>query len=113
MASGDTQRSWFPEMLEELNRFWSGDVSWEEIIIFAHHMTEERKQIKKSKNIKPIQNKCRTCGSQLDLPPISIRSCLFALLRINRISEKQFKQLENEWKKQRKQNGLDAFGNKF
>ncbi len=108
MASGDVQRAWFPEMLKELNRFWSSDVSWNDFAIFARHMTEERTKIKKTKSIKPIQEKCLKCGGQMDLLPISIRSCLFALRKTKIIDEEKYKQLDKDWNRHRRKNGLDA-----
>jgi hypothetical protein len=29
MASGDAQRVWFPEMIEELTSAWSASTTWE------------------------------------------------------------------------------------
>jgi hypothetical protein len=51
------------------------------------------------------------CGSQMVLPPISIRSALFALRKIGVIDEDDFKKHEKEWAMYRKANSLDSYGN--
>jgi hypothetical protein len=112
MAAGDAQRAWFPEMLDELKKYWSGEISWEETVIFSRHMTEERTKIRNARGIKPLQSQCPKCGGNMRVSPISVRSCLFALRKINVVNEEQFKRLEKEWNKYRRENGLDAYGNK-
>jgi len=42
--------------------------------------------------------------------PISVRSLLFALIKINKITEEEFKELDKDWKKYRKANNLDMCG---
>ena len=81
MTSGDAQRVWFPEMLDELERTWSASVSWEELADFRHRMTEKRKDIRESRGIEPPLTRCPRCGavSRCDVSGISIRSALFAL----------------------------------
>jgi hypothetical protein len=113
MASGDAQRAWFPEMLADLKQRWlSHQMTWDELAVFCREMTEQRRRIKELRNIKPSSGTCKTCGGNLVLPSISIRSVLFALLKIGVIDDDHFKRLERDWKKHRKMNGLDAYGNK-
>lgn len=111
MASGDAQRAWFPEMLEDLRQYWGDEPSWENLAVFCQCMTEKREKIKKARRIKPHVTVCRNCGSKNVLPPISIRSALFALKKIGVIDEVEFKKLDREWSKHRVANGLDAYGN--
>jgi hypothetical protein len=113
MAAGDAQRVWFPEMLDALKQYWSKEKTWEEIAIFAHKMTEERTNLRHAKGIKPAQWRCKDCGEILDLAPITIRSCLFALRKMNAIDEEQLKQLDKDWKKYKKKNCLDGEGKKI
>lgn len=112
MASGDAQRAWFPEMLEDLRSQWSSDMSWDEIAAFCRCMTEKRQTIRESRGIKPPRRSCRKCGGRMGLPPISIRSALFALRKTGAVDEAAFKKLDREWKRHRKANGLDAYGNR-
>jgi hypothetical protein len=112
MPAGDAQRAWFPEMLEDLKSHWSSDMTWEELAVFCRDMTEKRHEIKEARGIKPPRVTCKECGGQMVLPPVSIRSALFALRKINAIDESEFEKLDRERGKHRKANGLDACGNR-
>jgi len=98
-------------MLADLKSHWSSDMTWEELAIFCRHMTEKRQKIQEARNIRPPRTTCKECGGRIVLPPVSIRSALFALRKINAIDESRFKKLDREWGKHRKANGLDACGN--
>jgi hypothetical protein len=111
MPSGDAQRAWFPEMLADLNARWSSDMTWDELAAFCHDMTEKRQRIRDDRSIKPIRMACHECGGGMVPPPISIRSALFALRKLNVIDESEFKKLDREWSKYRKAKDLDAYGN--
>jgi hypothetical protein len=111
MPAGDAQRAWFPEMLEDLKSHWSSAMTWEELAVFCHDMTEKRQSIKEARKIGPPSMSCKKCGGRMVLPPISIRSALFALRKINAIDESEFQKLDRAWGKHRKANGLDAWGN--
>ena len=112
MASGDAQRAWFPELLDDLKSYWSNDITWEELAVFCRYMTEKRQKIKEARGIRLPRMTCRKCGGRMVLPPISIRSALFALRKAEVIDESEFRKLDREWAKHRKANGLDAYGNK-
>ena len=114
MASGDAQRVWFPEMIEKIKSQWSLSMTWDDLIEFCRMITEERKQIRESRRIQPPRYKCPHCGSvsQEDIHAISIRSALFILKNNGVISENDFKKTDKDWKKYRKENDLDAYGNK-
>ena len=55
---------------------------------------------------------CRNCEKKhaMTLPPISPRSLLFALQKIEIITDDERKQLDKEWKRFRKYENLDALG---
>jgi hypothetical protein len=110
MPPGDAQRAWFPEMLRELEDFWRRETTWQELAAFCQAMTEKRESIKQSLGIRPLRSRCRDCGGAMVLPPISIRSALFALKTLSRIDEDEFKSLDQAWTKYRKLHGLDRFG---
>ena len=111
MPAGDAQRAWFPEMLEELKSHWASDKSWDNLANFCRYIAEERDKIRTIRGIKPPRSSCNKCGGKMVLPPISIRSALFALRKIKEINEKEFKNLDREWGKYRKINNLNAYGN--
>jgi hypothetical protein len=111
MPAGDAQRAWFPEMLEDLKAYWSTEWSWRGFSVFCEAMTEKRQKIMEARGIKPARMYCKECGSQMVLPPISIRSALFALRKIGAIDDNEFKKHEKEWAKYRKADSLDSYGN--
>ena len=114
MASGDSQRVWFPEMLGELERTWSASVSWEELADFCHRMTEKRKDIRESRGIEPPLTRCPTCGavSRSDVSGISIRSALFSLKKIGAVTEVEHNALDKSWREYKTRNRLDVYGRK-
>ena len=114
MASGDAQRVWFREMLDELERTWSASVSWEELTDFCHSMTETRRDIRESRGIEPPLTRCPGCGavSRSDIPGVSIRSALFALKKLGAVTEAEHKALDKSWRSYKTKNRLDAYGRK-
>lgn len=112
MSAGDAQRVWFSEMLDDLKNDWSIEMTWDELAVFCRSMTEKRRRIKEERGIKPPQMTCKNCGGPMVLPPISIRSALFALRKIGAINDDQLKKLDRDWDRYRKQNGLNAYGNR-
>lgn len=112
MPIGDAQRAWFPEMLDDLKLHWSSDMTWEELAVFCRDMTEKRQTVRELRGVNPPRMICKDCGGRMELPPISIRSALFALRKIGAVDEARFKKLDREWGKYRKANGLDAYGNR-
>ena len=113
MPSGDAQRIWFPAMLEDLTGFWQTARSVESLIPFCAQMTEFRDFIRHCKGIKPIKMYCPHCQArhEMELPPVSIRSALFALKKTGTIEEDEFNELDRLWGKYRRKNDLDAYGN--
>lgn len=109
MPSGDNTRVWFPEMLEELSKMWVPEMTWEEMNEICLHMGAKLSGLRKEKNINIRTSIRHSCGSTMELcSKISIRSLLFALAKINAISEEELKKLDKEWKcfqRKRKLNG--------
>ena len=114
MPSGDAQRAWFPEMLEELQQYWSAGVSWDDLVTFCSRMTAVRAKLRQDRGIKSPMMTCRDCGerSRSELPDISPRSALFALRKVGTIADEEMKALDRQWANHRKENGLDAYGKK-
>jgi hypothetical protein len=112
MPAGDAQRAWFPEMLSELRRFWDNDPDWSAVIKFCETMTSLRSSIWEQRGIQRPMMTCRNCGKKhaMTLQPISPRSLLFALRKIDIITDDELKQLDKEWKSFRKNESLDALG---
>ena len=114
MPAGDAQRVWFPEMIEELKRSWSKTMPWEDLTDFCERMTAKRRQIRQERGIQPPKTRCPKCGSvsRSDISGVSIRSALFALKNTGVITDAEFKDLDKSWTRHKKQNGLDAYGQK-
>ena len=112
MASGDAQRVWFPEMLEELSSAWSPSMSWEDLARLCDRLTERRRAIRTSRGIRPPRTRCPKCGtvSQADITGITIRSAIFALKKVGAVDEEGFGALDRSWRRHRAKNRLDAFG---
>ncbi len=55
---------------------------------------------------------CRSCGKRhaMELPPLSPRSLLFALLKLDIIDDCELKRLDKEWMRYRKAENLNALG---
>lgn len=75
-------------------------------------MTEKRHSIREVRGIKPARMSCKKCGGQVVLAPVSIRFALFALRTIGAADKVGFKELDREWTRHRKLNGLDAYGSR-
>jgi hypothetical protein len=99
-------------MLSELRRFWDNDPDWQEVVKFCEEMTSLRSSIREQRGIRGPVMTCRSCGGKhaMILPPISPRSLLFALQKIDIITDDELKQLDKEWKRFRKNENLDALG---
>ena len=112
MPSGDAQRAWFPEMLAELQEYWTPEVSWEGLIAFCARMTAFRAEIQKAKGIRPPMMYCPSCTEKhpAKLPDISPRSALFALQKLGMISDAEMKTFDRDWARYRREKRLDAYG---
>ena len=114
MPAGDATRVWFPEMLDELKLKWNKDLSWEEWVHICIEETEHRKVIKQKKGIRESKIKCNCCPEgkhYMTLAPISVRSLLFALRKIDLIDDDYLKTKDKEWKSFQRKNKLDGYGN--
>lgn len=112
MAQGDAQRAWFPEMLSILRKRWHPGISWDEVSKICDDMQHLRDEIRERKNIRPVRMSCKECGqySEVVPPKISIPSLLYALKKVDLVTKDEFKASDKSWKKHRKENHLDLYG---
>ena len=83
MASGDRQRTWFPEMVEVLQTDWRPEMSWLELIALRDQLDDMLTGIRKARNLQPVTtsmlcpccNESRVRGASLCGQP----SCLESL----------------------------------
>src|SRR3972149_4191878 len=85
MASGDRQRTWFPEMVEVLRADWRPEMSWAEIIALRDQLDNMLKRIRNSRNLQPVTTStlCPCCNEPMvqGAGGVSVRATLLALDR--------------------------------
>ena len=114
MASGDRQRTWFPEMIEALRAGWRPGMSWLEIIALRDHLDDMLKEIRHSRNLKPVTTSalCPCCNKPLvqGVDGVSVRAAILALSRFCIAPENEVASLEKKWAKHRRESGVDLNG---
>lgn len=75
-------------------------------------MTDQRTMIRQQLGIRPIRLVCRNSGEkhEMSIPPVSPRSLLFALKKIDAIDDEELECLDKAWAKYRKTHDLDVRG---
>jgi hypothetical protein len=112
MPSGDSQRTWFPEMIVRLRAEWHAGMSMPALIGLRDELDGALQQIRACRNIQtPIItcSKCGLTGSAAE-PHVSVRALILALARFEITSKDQTRALEKEWAAYRKQHQLDVEG---
>ncbi len=114
MASGDRQRTWFPEMVELLRAEWRPELSWDELIALRDRVDGMMKEIRRSRNLKPVISKtlCSCCGKPLQQGGghVSVRAMILAVKRFGIAPQEEVKVVERGWNKHRRKTGLDLYG---
>jgi hypothetical protein len=114
MAAGDSTRSWFPEMLEELEQRWSPSLRWEEYAVVCDRMTELRTQLRRERGVKNPRMFCPHCNDVHEMipGPVTIRSVLFALKKRGLLTEEVLSRMDAQWRRYRSRHRLDGCGRK-
>ena len=114
MASGDAQRTWFPEMIETLGQTWSPSMSEIKWIALRDRLDTTLQTIRSERNIVPAMMWCPRCQARhRSAPPkISVRAMILALGRFDMASAAEVKALERRWNTYRRHNQLDRYGMK-
>ncbi len=112
MASGDAQRTWFPEMIETLGQTWSISMSEIEWIALRDRLDTTLQTIRSECNIQPAMMWCPGCQARhRSAPPkVSVRAMILALGRFEIASADEVKALERRWNSYRKRHQLDRYG---
>ena len=112
MAAGDAQRTWFPEMVDELRSRWSVSLSLPELIALRDVLDAMLHRIRSDRKIRPPVIRCPSCGhvGPGAEPDVSVRATIIALGRFRIASGEDIKALEKRWAAHRKTNGLDLHG---
>ena len=114
MASGDAQRTWFPEMIEMLRKEWRSSLTLEELIKLRDSLDATLQFIRRSRKILPPRIWCQNCKQyqRAGSPKVSVRAIILALGRFDIANQQDVKTLEKNWKKYRNENDLDLYGKK-
>ena len=93
MASGDPQRTWFPEMVAVLRKRWRADLSFEEIICLAGELDAMLHQIRSERHIRTPIIRCRKCGHEGPAaePDVTVRAMIFSLGRFGIVPMEEMK----------------------
>lgn len=114
MASGDRQRTWFPEMIEALRADWRPEMSCAEIIALRDQLDDMLKGIRISRNLQSVATStlCPCCNEPLvqGAGGVSVRAMILALDRFGIAPANKVKLLEKTWAKHRRETGADLNG---
>jgi hypothetical protein len=112
MPSGDTQRTWFPEMIVRLRAEWHAGMSMPTLISLRDELDGMLHRIRTGRNIETPIIICSKCGlkGQAAEPHVSVRALILALDRFEITSKDQTRALEREWAAYRKEHQLDVEG---
>ena len=112
MASGDSGRTWFPELVDELRAAWRSDLDWAAIIALRDQLQAMVEEIIVRRGIKRARVRCLHCGHVgPGAPPvISVRAVILALHRFGIEREEAVDSLDKAWAKHRAQEQLDLRG---
>ena len=112
MASGDAQRTWFPEMIVQLRSEWHEGMSMPALISLRVELDGMLQRIRTGRNIQTPIVTCRKCGTTGPAAElhVSVRALILAVARFGIASKDQTRRLEKVWAEYRKQNRLDIKG---
>ena len=112
MPSGDSGRTWFPELVEELRAAWRPELSWAAIIDLRDRLQAMVEEIIVTRGIRRARMRCSHCGQVgAGAPPvISVRAVILALGRFGIETPDAVDGLDKAWAKHRAQQQLDLCG---
>jgi hypothetical protein len=112
MPAGDAQRTWFPEMVDELRNRWRAGLSLSEIIKLRDDLDAMLHRIRSERNIRTPIIRCPSCGhvGPAMEPDVSVRAAIIALARFGIASAEEVRAIEKRWAVHRNSNELDLHG---
>mgnify|MGYP001563040823 CR=1 FL=1 len=112
MASGDPQRTWFPEMVAVLRRDWNRSMSMATLIELRDQLDAMLQTIRSERGIKTPIMHCPKCGSTgHGAPPkVSVRAMILSLARFGIATTEDVRALEKLWNRHRQEGHLDLYG---
>jgi hypothetical protein len=112
MASGDAQRTWFPEMIALLGQTWSSSMAEGEWLALRDRLDTLLQTIRRERQIVSALMWCPHCHARHRAAPptVSVRAMLLALGRFGMASAAEVKVFERRWNAYRRQHHLDRYG---
>jgi hypothetical protein len=112
MASGDPQRTWFPEMIQKLRLEWHESMTIPDLIALCDSLDSMLHEICSTRNIRSPIVKCPKCGKVGPAAErhVSVRAMILSLSRFNIVDPERVKILEKKWAVCREENGLNLYG---
>ena len=112
MASGDPQRTWFPEMIQKLRLEWHESMTIPDLIALCDSLDSMLHEIRSTRNIRSPIVKCPKCGNVGPAAErhVSVRAMILSLSRFNIVDPERVKILEKQWAVYREGNGLNLYG---
>ena len=98
MPAGDSNRTWFPELIDLLKDEWNLSMSNDELISLRDRLDETLQKIRNERNIITSMMWCPKCQKlHRSAPPkVSVRAMILALKRFKIASETEVKTLEKQ-----------------
>ena len=83
MPAGDAQRTWFPEMVDELRKRWRPESPLTGLIQLSNDLDAMLHRIRSERNIRTPVIRCSRCGhtGPAAEPEVSVRATILALGR--------------------------------
>jgi len=112
MASGDAQRTWFPEMIALLGQTWSPSMAEGEWLALRDRLDTLLQMIRSERQIVSAMMWCPHCHARHRAAPptVSVRAMILALGRFGMASAAEVKVIERRWNAYRRQHRLDRYG---
>ena len=112
MPSGERSQVWYPELVAMLRERWRQNLSWEGIVELRADLQGKLDEIRRSRGILPPVFHCPSCGAvgPAKPPVISIRAMLISVGRFGIDTVEVAKNRERDWKRYRRDQGLDLLG---
>jgi hypothetical protein len=115
MATGDSNRVWFPEMIETLRLQWNAAMPFPVLIELCNILDVMFQRRRPRGPILPPGSRCPECGrivgsKSQQRHSISVRATILSLGRFGIASPEVTKRTEKEWARYRAENRLDLYG---
>jgi len=114
MPTGNVNRIWFPDMVDVLREQWSATRSVTKWIELTLRLDDMLQRIRADKGILPPKFRCPHCGKYERSAPthVSVRATILSLGRFEIAPPDVVKDLERDWKRYQRTNGLNAYAKK-